>query len=293
MASTRSTTDPQPLSERYTHWVLRHRWAVLLTALLLTAAAAAGVPKLDLATDYRVFFSPDNPDLAAYEAVENIYTKNDNVLFVLQPASGDVFTPELLDTMRSLTTDAWQIPYSTRVDGLTNFQHTWADGDELIVEDLVGPGPITPDVVARARQVGLSEPILVGRLVSPDAPHRGNQCPRFSTWTVEGRAAGHGRTCPRTPAHLPRRSPRPRDTRLGHRDDELVFRGSAHARHAVRHAADVRRPHTGDRPVPSVDVGHRQHPHRSPPLDPDRGRRRGTHGSTPRSGVGGRARSSS
>ena len=169
MANRRSTTEPQPLSERYARWVLPHRWAVLLTALLLTAASAAGLPMLDLATDYRVFFSPDNPDLAAYEAVENIYTKNDNVLFVLQPASGDVFTPELLDTMRSLTTDAWQIPYSTRVDGLTNFQHTWADGDELIVEDLVGPGPITPEVVARARQVGLSEPMLVGKLVAPDA----------------------------------------------------------------------------------------------------------------------------
>ena len=121
---------------------------------MATVAAASGVPNLDLATDYRVFFSPDNPDLAAYEAVENIYTKNDNVLFALRPRSGDIFTPELLETMRGLTEDAWQIPYSTRVDGLTNFQHTWADGDDLIVEDLVGAGPITADIVARARMWG-------------------------------------------------------------------------------------------------------------------------------------------
>ena len=52
MANRRSTTEPQPLSERYARWVLPHRWAVLLTALLLTAASAAGLPKLDLATDY-------------------------------------------------------------------------------------------------------------------------------------------------------------------------------------------------------------------------------------------------
>ena len=169
MTSTLGTIDPRPPSDRYARWIVRQRWAVLIVVLLATAAAAAGVPKIDLATDYRVFFSPDNPDLAAYEAVENIYTKNDNVLFALRPRSGDVFTPELLETMRALTEDAWQIPYSTRVDGLTNFQHTWADGDDLIVEDLVGPGAITADVVARARDVGLSEPLLVGRLVAEDA----------------------------------------------------------------------------------------------------------------------------
>ena len=169
MASTTNTPEPHTLAQRYARWVIRHRWAVLAVALVVTVAAAAGLPKLGLATDYRVFFSPDNPDLTAYEAVENVYTKNDNVLFVLQPRDGDIFTPRMLETLRSLTEDAWQIPYSTRVDGITNFQHTWADGDELIVEDLVGPGEITEAVATRARDVALAEPTLAGRLVSADA----------------------------------------------------------------------------------------------------------------------------
>lgn len=155
--------------DRYTRWVLRHRGLVVMLALALTVAAGAGVPKLGLATDYRVFFSEDNPDLAAFDAVENTYTKNDNVLFVLRPRDGDVFTPRVLGLVRALTEDSWQIPYSTRVDGITNFQHTWADGDELIVEDLVGDGEITTDVAARARAVALAEPLLAGRLVAPDA----------------------------------------------------------------------------------------------------------------------------
>ena len=163
-----STPQPRTRTERYARWVIRARWAILAAALLVTASAATGLAKLDLATDYRVFFSADNPDLAAYEAVENVYTKNDNVLFVVRPRTGDVFTPEVLDTVRSLTEDAWQIPHSTRVDGLTNFQHTWADGDELIVEDLVGSGTVTADVARRAREVALAEPLLTGRLVSAD-----------------------------------------------------------------------------------------------------------------------------
>jgi predicted RND superfamily exporter protein len=73
-----------------------------------------------------------------------------------------------LEAVRDLTDDAWQIPHSTRVDALSNFQHTWADGDELIVEDLVPPGDITREAAERARSVAMSEPLIVGRLVAND-----------------------------------------------------------------------------------------------------------------------------
>ena len=156
-------------TQRYTRWVIRHRWWILGLALAATIAAASGMSRLGLATDYRVFFSEDNPDLAAFDAVENIYTKNDSVLFVIRPNEGEVFTPRILGLVRSLTEDAWKIPNSTRVDGITNFQHTWANGDELIVEDLVGTGEITAAVADRARDVALTEPLLAKRLVSEDA----------------------------------------------------------------------------------------------------------------------------
>ena len=164
------TKIPNPgRTERYTRWVIRNRWWVVLSSLLVTMVSGTGMANLGLANDYRVFFSEGNPDLKAFEAVENIYTKNDNVLFVVKPKQGEVFTAANLEVIRSLTEDAWQIPFSTRVDAITNFQHTWADGDELIVEDLVGPGEITPEVVTRARSVSLAEPLLAGRLVAADA----------------------------------------------------------------------------------------------------------------------------
>ena len=145
----------------------------MAAAVLLAAVAGFGAPNLGLSTDYRVFFSEGNPDLVAYEALEDVYSRNDNVLFVLKPRNGDVFTPRTLGAIRGLTEDAWQIPNSTRVDALTNFQHTWADGDELIVEDLVGSGEITDDVADRARAVALTEPLLVGRLVAVDGTAAG------------------------------------------------------------------------------------------------------------------------
>ena len=108
---------------------------VVLGALGLGTGAA----NLTVANDYRVFFGADNPDLLAFETIEKTFSKNDNVLLVIQPESGSVFTPRTLGMIRELTDAAWQTPFSTRVDSLTNFQHTEAEGDDLLVEDLYPP----------------------------------------------------------------------------------------------------------------------------------------------------------
>ena len=75
-------------------WVIRFRWLIIPTTLLLVLLAASGGRFLGFATDYRVFFSKDNPQLLAFETLQNTYTKNDNVMFAVQPKDGKVFTPK-------------------------------------------------------------------------------------------------------------------------------------------------------------------------------------------------------
>ena len=155
---------------RFGEVVLRFRWLIMLATLVAVALAASGGSRLEFTTNYRVFFSPDNPQLLAFEDLENTYTKNDNVLFVLTPADGRVFTPQTLAAVEALTKKAWQIPYSIRVDSVSNFQHTRAEGDDLIVADLVSEAATLEEAeLAAIRQVALSEPMLANRLVSPSA----------------------------------------------------------------------------------------------------------------------------
>jgi len=154
--------------ERYAGMLIRWRWPVLLLTLIWVIAAASGMRFLSFSSDYRIFFSKENPLLQAFEAQQNTYNKNDNVLFVVVPKSGNVFTPETLDVVEKLTADAWQTPFSIRVDSVTNFQHTYADGDDLVVRSLVEDAQsLTPAQLQRARQVALSEPTLVNRIISP------------------------------------------------------------------------------------------------------------------------------
>ena len=148
-------------------WVVRYRWIVILLSLILVAAAASGGKFLEFTNNYRVFFSAENPELLAFEALEKKYSKNDNVLFVLETKNDDVFTPDVLSAIEELTEKAWQTPYSSRVDSLSNFQHTEAEEDDLVVGDLYEDAKIlSADDIAKIKNVSMNEPLLVKRLVS-------------------------------------------------------------------------------------------------------------------------------
>lgn len=148
-------------------WVLRFRWWIILSTLLVVFSAASGARFLNFSTDYRVFFSKDNPQLLAFETLQNTYTKNDNVMFAVEPKDGKVFTRETLAIIEEITRASWKIPYSLRVDSITNFQYTWADADDLIVQDLVeNARSFTDAQLKKAKAVALAEPLLLNRLIT-------------------------------------------------------------------------------------------------------------------------------
>ncbi len=158
----------------YAKAVIRWRWWIIVATLVVVVAAASGVRNLGFSTDYRVFFSEDNPQLAAYEALQKIYTQDDNIMLVIKPKSGDLFTAERLDALRKITAEAWKTPFATRVDSLTNFQHSYAEGDDLTVRDLVErKAELTPKLLGEIRDVALKEPLLVNRMISPDGKTTG------------------------------------------------------------------------------------------------------------------------
>ena len=70
----------------FTRWVIRWRWAVLPFCLIVAIAAASGGRFLGFASDYRVFFSSGNPQLEAFETMQRVYSKDDNISFVIKPA---------------------------------------------------------------------------------------------------------------------------------------------------------------------------------------------------------------
>jgi len=160
--------NPDNFETRFGRWVVRYRWPIIFVTLIAVVAAASGGRYLRFTNDYRVFFSKDNPQLRAFDALENSYTKNDSVVIAIAPKDGNVFTRRTLATVEWLTRKAWQVPYSIRVDSITNYQNTEAQNDELLVGDLVeNAASLSDKQLKRIRAVALHEPTLVGNLVSP------------------------------------------------------------------------------------------------------------------------------
>ena len=153
----------------YSNFIIRWRWAIILFSLVAAVFITSGGRFLGFNNDYRVFFSEDNPHLQAFDAQQRTYTKNDNIIFAITPKNGQVFDREVLSAVEEMTREAWLLPYALRVDSVSNFQYSRADGDDLIVTDLVeNASSLSDEDLAHLKQVALSEPFLVGQLLNEE-----------------------------------------------------------------------------------------------------------------------------
>ena len=157
-------------SLQWGQWVTQHRGLTIMLAMLVALATAFGGQFLSFTNDYRVFFGSENTHLQAFEELQNTFSKNDNILLVLAPHNGKVFSPDILAAVADVTERAWQTPFSIRVDSISNYQHTTAIGDDLEVANLYEDAEaLSSQDLDRLREIALAEPALVNRLISDDA----------------------------------------------------------------------------------------------------------------------------
>ncbi|MEM9544616.1 MAG: MMPL family transporter [Bacteroidota bacterium] len=161
-------SNAQKLASKWADFVIKFKWPVLILTVAL-AFGFASQGKMEFDGDYHAFFSESNPELEAFDALQEKYTKDDNFLLVLTPNNKDVFTKENLSAIEELTAEAWNTPYSSRVDAITNFQHTRAEEDDLFVDDLsYESSSKSNEEIAGIRKTALKEPLLVHRLINED-----------------------------------------------------------------------------------------------------------------------------
>ncbi|TOQ67758.1 RND transporter [Vibrio parahaemolyticus] len=140
---------------------------VLLATIFLIIVATIGGKNLYFRGDYDIFFDGTNKQLLAFDEIQTTFAKTDNLAIVIAPEYGDIFTPQTLSLIQKITVDAWQVPYSSRVDSIANYQHTEAFDDDLLVEDLLySEYELTPDRISKVKSIALSEPVLKSALVS-------------------------------------------------------------------------------------------------------------------------------
>ena len=153
---------------RYFNLILRRPYRVLLLVVMVVITLGAGVHKLSFTSDFRTYFSSENPQLQAFEAMEKRFSRQDNLFFLVSGNSQHLFTQKGLTLVETLTEKSWQLPYVQRVDSLQNFQYTEVEGDELIIDDLYRSDELTADMSALKHRA-LTHADIQLKLLSPDA----------------------------------------------------------------------------------------------------------------------------
>ena len=153
--------------DRIVDLILGRRWSTVALATAVMLLMTGGARFITTTNDYRMMFSEDNPELVAFDALEQTYSESNKALIAIAPGDGTVFSRGALGAIEQLTEAAWQAPYSSRVDSLTNYSHSEAVGDDLTVEPLVdGAGALSDAELANVEAIALDSIETAGRLVS-------------------------------------------------------------------------------------------------------------------------------
>ena len=111
-------------------FLIRKRNLLALLSIILFLISAVGLTNLYFDSSYRAYFSEENPELVAFESMEKIYTKEDNVIIIIKSRKESLFHGETLRAIKELTKKTWSMPYS--VGGLNyNFQLISNAGGQL------------------------------------------------------------------------------------------------------------------------------------------------------------------
>ncbi len=148
-------------------FLLSYRYLLAILSIIFTILLAQPIKNLYVEADYKLYFKDNDPRLVAQEEMEDVFISGNNLGLAFEFSGSTIFTESNLAIIYELTDELWQTPYSIRVDSITNFQHTSANGDDLDVEALVYDlEDMSPAKVASVREVSLSEKSLYKRFVS-------------------------------------------------------------------------------------------------------------------------------
>lgn len=141
----------------------------IVTVALFVVISGIGMHKLNFASDYKIFFDENDTELLRLEQLQGEFNRTENVFIMLEPKSGSIYTRDNIKLVFELTQALWKVPYTSRVDSITNYPHSSAMGDDIVIEEFVYEvEDISPDRVEFIRVHSRNEKDLLHKLITED-----------------------------------------------------------------------------------------------------------------------------
>lgn len=151
-------------ADAWTPWrqaLLRHRRPLALLSLLLTLLIGSGIVHLSFTTDYRAFFSADNPDLAQLEFIERNFARTETLVMAVAPTDGEIFSNPALAAIRYLAEGGRDLPYAKGVSAITHYFPARGEDDDIVVAPLIPDRPLSDTELAAIREQALADERIV------------------------------------------------------------------------------------------------------------------------------------
>ncbi len=142
---------------------------VLASLLFLVILFSLGSKDLSFRGDYKVFFSQNNQQKIDFETSQNTFSKNESISIILTTNSKDIFNEKDLKIIKEITEESYTIPFSTKVDSITNFQNMYSTEESIEIKDLVSKNfKYNDNELLKIKEIALNEKELVNSLISKD-----------------------------------------------------------------------------------------------------------------------------
>ncbi len=153
--------------EELAEWVYKWKYLSFIFVLLVTFGLASQMGKLKMDTRDEGFFHDDDPTLIAYNNFRDTFGQDDIFIIALKPEDGlsSHFFSILYRLHHELKAS---VPYLDDITSLVNARITRAEGDTLIVEDLMKKPPENEIELNRILSLIERYPLYENLLISDD-----------------------------------------------------------------------------------------------------------------------------
>jgi predicted RND superfamily exporter protein len=150
--------------------VIRYRWAILLTTVVVIGLAAFQLPKLSIATSVESMFTRHDKVLADYQRFRSQFGRDEEIVLLI--SSPDIFSLEFLTTLKQFHEDLENsLPLLKEVSSLANAPYIEPVDSGLRVGGFLDDLPRTEEEAQQYEQRGRSYPGYQNLYFTPDGKH--------------------------------------------------------------------------------------------------------------------------
>ena len=155
--------------ENLSKTIIYYRTISIFFSIALFLLLLRGVTELTFNPDMDTFFPESHPATSLNSEIDETFIPTDNIIIAINSKENSIFSKETLSVIENLTEKSWTVPYSVRVDSLTNYSYIRSVDDDLLVEPFIENSLMLDNSFIKERERLVDEQeIIFGSLISKD-----------------------------------------------------------------------------------------------------------------------------